>query len=287
MSNRATDLARSAASEWDALVSTAVVGTDRRMPPTPEPGWQPWAAATDPAVALLDRAAAVVIARRAGARPAAPPQGALPPAPLDGRPWCPPACAVRLQRILGGQHEVLLPEWLERCQRAGVQLPWVSLPTLLLRGRRHSQLDLVVRQMAAGRAEWLADVLPELGVPVRPAAVAPASAGTTDAWGRPPTLTDSGAVVSAMVQVFADGMATWAAAPQLRITAAALDPAWLPALVVGLSRLVFHSATERTRAEVLGLAEFRLGMLREFDAAAPDSTPTAHSTPIPDDGDPR
>jgi hypothetical protein len=70
------------------------------------------------------------------------------------------------------------------------------------------------------------------------------------------------------VQVFVDGLATWAAAPQLRLTVAAIDPVWLPALVVQLSRLPFLSSTERTRAEVLGLTEFRVAMLREFDRAA-------------------
>ena len=48
---------------------------------------------------------------------------------------------------------------------------------------------------------------------------------------------DSGAVISGVVQVFVDGMATWAAAPQLRLIVASLDPAWLPALVAQLSRL--------------------------------------------------
>ena len=74
----------------------------------------------------------------------------------------------------------------------------------------------------------------------------------------------SDAIVSGIVQVFVDGMATWAAAPQLRLTAAAIDPAWLPTLIVQLSRLPFHAATQRTLADVLSLAEFRLAMLREF-----------------------
>ena len=73
--------------------------------------------------------------------------------------------------------------------------------------------------------------------------------------------------MSGVVQVFVDGMATWAAAPQLRIIVASLDPAWLPPLIAELSRLPFQPSTERTRAEVVALAEFRLAMLREFDNA--------------------
>jgi hypothetical protein len=280
----ATDLARSAADEWSALVSTAVVGTDRRVPAPAQLGWQPWATAPDPAVALLDRAAAVVAARRAGScPPAAPPP--VPAAPVDARPTCPPACAVRLTRILGGEHDVLLPEWFERCDALGVQLPWAALPVLLLRGRRQPELDAVVRRLSSGRARWLAEVLPELGVrptataaPNRPGAIEPA-------WGRPPTPPDSGAAVSGIVQVFVDHLATWAAAPQLRLIAAAVDPSWLPTLVAELSRLPFHAPTERTRADVLALAEFRHAMVREFDLAAGTAPSLTSARPDRPDGD--
>ncbi|MBI5089255.1 MAG: hypothetical protein HZB15_10485, partial [Actinobacteria bacterium] len=198
MSTAAADLARSAADEWSALVSAAVVGTDRRLPAAAQPGWQPWDTASDPAVALLDRAAAVVVARRAGACPP-PTADTVPVAPADRRPPCPADCAVRLSRILGGEHDLLLPEWLERCEALGVQLPWAALPALLLRGRRHPELDAVVRRLSAGRARWLAEVLPELGVrpvPVQPRTTAPASAPGAPPWGRPPAPPDSGAAVS-------------------------------------------------------------------------------------------
>jgi hypothetical protein len=262
-----TQLAASAADEWTALVSTAVVGIDRRLPPPPDPGWAAWAGSDDPAVALLDRAAAVVVARRAGARPDPVPEATLPSAPADPRPACPAACAARLGRILGGEHDLLLAEWLDRCESAGVQLPWASLPTLLLRGRRTSELDVVVRRVAGGRAAWLADVLPELGVRSQPArrASAPVATGAgPDVWGRPPTIADSGAAVAGIVQVFVDGLATWAVAPQLRRMVSALDQRWLPTMVVELSRLPFHGATERTRADLLALAEFRHAMIDEF-----------------------
>jgi hypothetical protein len=269
-------LAASALAEWSVLVSTAVIGTDRRVPTPAEAGWQPWGSSTDPAVALLDRATAVVVARRAGARPHPSPSAALPLAPADPRPACPPQCAARLERILAGEHDVLLPEWLHCCDTVGAQLPWAALPTLLLRGRRHTELDQVVRSLAGGRATWLAEVLPELGVRTTRATTATSSAPPPNGpavtsvapWGRPPAPADSGAAMSGVVQVFVDGLATWAAAPQLRLITAALVPDWLPPLIAQLSQLGFHAATERTRADVLALAEFRLAMLHEFHAAA-------------------
>ena len=259
----ASVLGASAADEWAALVATAVLGTDRRLPPPPLAGWDAWGRAADPAVAVLDRAVAVVAARRAGACPVPTPEGVLRPAPFDDRPPCPLPCGIRLARILAGEHDVLLPEWLALVEGLGVQLPWVSLPTLLLRARRNPRLDQVVRRLAGGRAAWLADAVPELGVSVQglvPKADSPPFAP-------PPRVPDSGAVVASIVTLFVDGQATWATAGQLRILTAAIDPVWLPSLVVELSRMPFQAGTERTRADVLGLAEFRLEMHREIEAA--------------------
>ncbi|MFM2071151.1 MAG: hypothetical protein RLZZ623_1414 [Actinomycetota bacterium] len=264
--NTSAHLARSAADEWAALVTCAIIGTDRRPPAPPGAGWDVWAGSPDPAVSVLDRALAVVLARRAGARPGPPPLAVLPVVPADPRPPCPTACAVRLQRVLGGEHEVVLSEWFLQCERLGVQLPEVLVPTLLLRGRRNPGLDQIVRRLAGPRAAWLAEVVPELGVkatvaPAAPEANAPAGPGANAPAG---VATDGGATVTAVVQLFADGMATWAAAPQLRQVVAGLPPSWLAALIVELSRLSFRATTERTRAELLALAEFRSAMLAEF-----------------------
>jgi hypothetical protein len=273
----AAQLAESASDEWSAIVSAAVIGTDRRAPPLPLPGWDSWAtAADDPAVAVLDRAAAVVVSRRAGARPVPAPDAVVSAAPVDGRPLCPASCSDRLARILAGEHEVLLPEWLARCAGAQVQLPWVWLPTLLLRGRRQPDLDLAVRELAGGRAAWLAEIVPELGVkPVASTAAGVPAPGVPVSTACPidgvavgPT--DGGGVVTSILQPFLDGQATWAAAPQLRILVTTLDPSWLPALIVELSHLSFNAVTERTRSEMLGLAEFRTQMIREFaDISSP------------------
>jgi hypothetical protein len=284
----ASQLAVSANDEWAALVTASIIGTDRRPPPPPRAGWDTWATSPDPAVALLDRAFAVVLARRAGACPSTTPLTALRPAPSDPRPPCPASCALRLRRLLDGEHVVVMPEWFEQCDRAGFQLPAALLPTLLLRGRRDAVFDQLVRRLAGGRAAWLAEAVPELGItprgPAAPAATPPpnlasANVASANVASAPPAVpTDGGAVVSAIVQLFVEGLATWAAAAQLRNTVAALDPTWLPALVVELSRLSYAATTERTRAELLSLAEFRSAMLREFALAPPlpGHIPPAH-----------
>ncbi len=253
----ARDLGESAAAEWAQLVTTAVLGTDRRPLPLATPGWEPLAtaataAAADPGVELLDRAASVATARRAGVQPnPAPPR--IEPAPADVRARCPAEATSLLGRLLRGEHDVLLPEWFALCELAGVQVPSHLIPALLLRGRRNPAFNVVVRRVIGARAAWLADAMPELGIKKLPGPVPD---------GAPPFLPpspppDSGAVVTAISSAFHDRAATWAAAAQLRTAVASLDAVWLPALILELQRAPFSSVTERTRVDVLGLAQAR------------------------------
>ncbi|MGW4704851.1 DUF5691 domain-containing protein, partial [Streptomyces sp. NPDC004285] len=86
-----------AARLWEELVSSALLGTDRR-PPTGLPG--PLAARDVPG-ALLDAAALHTVRRRAGLRPGA--AAPLPePAPEDPRAPQPEAARRRLDQLLAG-----------------------------------------------------------------------------------------------------------------------------------------------------------------------------------------
>ena len=264
----AEDLARSAAEEWAGLVTVAVLGTDRRPLPVARAGWGATSSSptsmADPAVELLDRAAGVATARRAGRRPA-PAVPMTDPAPDDPRPPCPPTAANQLARMLGGQHDVLLPEWFARCRLAGFQLPHHLLPALLLRGRRNPAFDIAVRAVAGGRATWLAEAMPELRIKATAPVAMPAAGADAFLPPRPPP--DSGAVVAAIVGAFHDRTATWAAAAQIRLSVAALDPTWLPPLILELNRAPFHAVTERTRVDLLGVAQVRDEMIRQMPPA--------------------
>jgi len=82
---------------------------------------------------------------------------------------------------------------------------------------------------------------------------------------RPPAMIDdSAAMVSTIVGAFAERAVTWAAAPQLRHVVAALDPAWLARLGAELSSTAYDPPGERTRREIIALADFRNEMVREF-----------------------
>ena len=259
----AESLGASARSEWSTLVTIAVLGTDRRPLPRAAPGWESPVPADDPAVELLNRAAAVATARRSGMRPGRSPS-LIEPVPVDPRPMCPPAAAAQLTRMLAGQHDILMPEWFARCRAAGFQLPLHLLPALLLRGRRNPALDIAVRAIAGARAAWLAEAMPELRIKATPGTV-PVGADPFLPPGPPP---DSGAVVSAIVETFLDRSATWAAVGQIRLAVAALDPTWLPTLILELNRAPFHAMTERTRVELLGVAQLRTEMLAVLTPAA-------------------
>jgi Family of unknown function (DUF5691) len=153
-------------SKWQDLVTASLIGTERAgVPLTPIPGLLTAgdAAVGDPAAELLDRAALLTAARRAGwpADHAEP----LPAAVPDRRPAVSPAAGGRLARMLSGEHPDLLIEWLTAAAARGLRAPAQVLPALLDRARRVSAADPELRRLVAqaggSRASWLAGINPE------------------------------------------------------------------------------------------------------------------------------
>ncbi|MEU9580463.1 DUF5691 domain-containing protein [Streptomyces chilikensis] len=155
------------ASDWEDLVTTALLGTERRPPAVPADG-------RDAPVAVLDEAAQQTLRRRAGLRPAQ----AVPlprPAPPDPRPPLPPAAARRLSVLLtarpggggGGRRGTapdlveLLPQWLALADERGYAAPPEALPALLEAARGRTDLRPAVLSFAGPRALWLAGLNPE------------------------------------------------------------------------------------------------------------------------------
>ena len=169
-----------ALSTWHDLVTASLIGTERSVVPAVAiPGLAPAGEdAGDPAAVLLDRAALLTAARRAGRRPdrAEP----LPACEPDPRSAVSAAAADRLARILGGEHSDLLTEWLTAVAARGLRPPAQTLPALLDRARRAARTDAGLTRMVAEaggrRARWLAGLNPDWVF-----AAAPALAGA-DAW---------------------------------------------------------------------------------------------------------
>ncbi|AZP19897.1 hypothetical protein EJC51_29775 [Streptomyces aquilus] len=152
---------------WEDLVTTALLGTDRRPPATGAPG-------RAAPIALLDAAAAETVRRRAGLRPAR--AAARPdPAPADPRPALPTAAARRLAMLLadrpgtggGGRRGTapdlmeLLPQWLAAANARGFAAPSELLPALLDAARGRTDLRPAALAFAGPRAVWLARLNPD------------------------------------------------------------------------------------------------------------------------------
>ncbi|MFG3011735.1 DUF5691 domain-containing protein [Streptomyces cinerochromogenes] len=154
-------------SSWEEVVTTALLGTDRRPPADAAPG-------RAAPVALLDAAAVATVRRRAGLRPA---RAARRPerAPADPRPPLPARAAHRLATLLadrsgggaGGRRgsspdlTELLPQWLAAANAHGYAAPPQALPALLDAARGRTDLRPAALAFGGPRALWLARLNPD------------------------------------------------------------------------------------------------------------------------------
>ncbi|MDK2013395.1 MULTISPECIES: DUF5691 domain-containing protein [unclassified Deinococcus] len=156
-------------SDLPALLSAALIGTERAPLPTPGPDATGQAAARvtrdDPAGTLLARAALLTLATHAGRQPD-PPAPAPTPAPTDSRPEA-PARAARHLPHLGG---TLLHEWLTLCRTHGYRVPALHLPRLLTLATQDRSLRVPLARVLGERGRWLA---PHAGSPALAHADAP------------------------------------------------------------------------------------------------------------------
>ncbi|HZQ35799.1 MAG TPA: DUF5691 domain-containing protein [Dehalococcoidia bacterium] len=146
---------------WDELLSAAIVGIDRRQPRLSAAGGPLAALVNGPEPATPERqalraAAALGLYRLAGrAAEIAPPWP--PPCPAEEAPECSGTAAARLERMLAGEHEALLPEWLRVAGEAGLRAPAWLLPALLDLGANESARREAVAAVAGRRGRWLAE----------------------------------------------------------------------------------------------------------------------------------
>ncbi|WP_346776510.1 DUF5691 domain-containing protein [Streptomyces sp. HNM0574] len=149
---------------WSELVTSALLGAERRTPPGGS------------TTALLDAAAAETVRRRAGLRPA--PAAPRPePAAEDGRPPLPAAAEARLRALLAGRSggtgaaggrrgsapdlAELLPQWLTLACAAGYRAPSDLVPALLDAARARTDLRQDALAFGGPLARWLARLNPD------------------------------------------------------------------------------------------------------------------------------
>lgn len=156
---------------WQALVTAALLGTDRRDPPDPVGPLADVVADTArsaPSERMLAHVAACTAVRRAGVLPL-PATAPLAPPPVDDRPTCPPAAVDRWHHITASW-SVLEDEWLLALTGAGWRVAPELAPVLLRRHRSDPERRRRALAAVGPLAPWLLDHLPDLGPAVRPAA---------------------------------------------------------------------------------------------------------------------
>jgi hypothetical protein len=164
---------------WSELVTVALLGTDRRLPPPPVAGPLTSLALERPggdrAAAMVDQVAALAVARRAGLRPLEQVAPLAPPAP-DPRPECPSLAIVHHHEIVAAW-PVLEDEWLIAVLEGGWRLAREQVVPLLVRHRsdpvRRRRVELAAGPIADWLVEHLAGDVPALA-PVRRRRVDPA-----------------------------------------------------------------------------------------------------------------
>ena len=148
---------------WRDLVTTALLGTDRRDPPEPAGSLGDLVADTArvaPAERMLALVGAATAVRRAailpgpGHRPLTPPDG-------DPRRPCVPAAVDRWHHITTSW-PVLEDEWTLTLVTNGWRLADELIPAVLRRHRSHPVRHARARAAAGPSADWLIDQVPEL-----------------------------------------------------------------------------------------------------------------------------
>ena len=152
----------SVAEQWRALVSVAMLGTDRRNPP--EPGGLIADLVDDtvrstPSERMLAQVAATVAVRRAGVLPG-PPLASVAGPDVDDRPVCVPAAAERWHHVVSSW-PVLEDEWMLTLLTHGWRVPPDLVPELLTR-HRSDPIRRARAELACGPlARWLVGHLTE------------------------------------------------------------------------------------------------------------------------------
>jgi hypothetical protein len=83
------------------------------------------------------------------------------PALAEQKTACSANAAQIISGLLQGKHDVLLPKALERLQRAQQRLPHDLLPSALVYGTKHKQLQTALLPVLGERGRWLAQFSPE------------------------------------------------------------------------------------------------------------------------------
>lgn len=261
---------------WDELVTTALLGTDRRPPPEPPQGPVADVVAdlaivagdNTPDARYLNQVAAVALARRVALRPGAP-VATLAPPPDDDRPLCARAAAAQWRRLVD-EWPVLEDEWLAIAAARDERLPGDLLIDLLERHRNDVRRRQLVERIAGAVASWTCDhVTRGAPPPVRPPMTASSPGDATplpELPQHPALIARVGGGDHADVVAVVRGKQFGATDRRLvEHVIARCDPAALPALADALARAVDDVGGGAAASMLCNLARQRMAMRASFE----------------------
>lgn len=258
---------------WEQMVTVALLGTDRREPPSPPGGGLADLAADQPmptaSQRLLQQVAATVVVRRAGVLPSAAVEMVAPP-DADPRPLTPPASATTWRRILA-DWPLLEDEWVLTVVRSGRRLSPELVPPLLARHRTDIIRHTRVRAAAGPLADWMIAWSPRLGCSSKQRVV-PELVGEVPELPITPDLVGLlSAPASRVADVVAGGLSSGALLashrPVLVNLLARVQPSSLEPLAHALDRVDPSRPTIGIALALADLARLRHHMLTELESA--------------------
>ncbi len=258
---------------WQQMLTVALLGTDRREPPSPPVGGLADLAADDPqptpAQRLLQQVAGCTVVRRAGIEAGPPVTTVAPPAP-DARPVTPHSASATWCRLVA-DWPVLEDEWVLAVIRNGRRCAPDLVPMLLARHRADATRHARALVAAGPLGPWMIDWSPRLACSAKQPPVAELIGELPELAIVPELLALLAAPPAEVARTLAAGLssARFGSAHRAVLVnlVARVQPASLPAVARALDRADPSSPSIGLALALADLAHLRQHMLTELEPA--------------------
>ncbi|HQZ35153.1 MAG TPA: hypothetical protein PK020_12050 [Ilumatobacteraceae bacterium] len=258
---------------WQELVTVALLGTDRRDPPTPPTGGLADLAADDPqptpSQRLLQQVAGCTVVRRAGLLPGAPVATVAPPA-HDPRPPTPQSATTTWRRLVG-DWPLLEDEWVLAVVRTGRRLAPELVPPVLARYRTDATRHARALAAAGPLGEWMIEWSPRLACTAKRPPVPELVAEVPELPIVPELLPLLSAPAAHVARTLSAGLSSAQLGRSHKAVlvnlVARIQPASLPAVAQALDRVDPSSPSIGLAFALADLAHLRHHMLTELELA--------------------
>lgn len=256
---------------WREMVTVALLGTDRRDPPSPPIGGLADLAADDPqptpSQRLLQQVAGCAVAQRAGVLPGHSAQLIAPP-DLDPRPLTPPAATATWRRIVA-DWPVLEDEWVLAVIHSGRRLAPDLVVPVLARHRGDATRHARALVAAGPLGQWMIEWSPRLACVAKKPAVMEAIGELPELAIVPDLLAVLWASPKQAARTIAGGLSSGVFGISHRAVlvnvVARMQPASLPELGEAIGRIDPSQPTIGLAFALADLARLRHHMLTELE----------------------